>query len=529
MKFSGLPNRAYNILFHTHTVSGIVISVALYIIFFAGAFTLFRDEFYKWENPTARYYTGKPIDYDTTLQKVKSVIPNFDWSDDTYLTTPSYTRPDIWVSGHIQTSSHQEEHFQGTYSPVNQAFSKELKTTTGETLYRLHFLDQLPGLGRYIAGFVSLFFLFATLTGVLIHWRNIVTKFYGFSLKGSWKQLWTNAHTVLGILGLPFQLLYAITGTFYILSILILLPTVLVFFGGDQQKVISAIRPNEGIVLKENAQTVSNHLSINQFVTKVQHEYPGFEINLIGLKHYKKEDAHITFMLKDAQSFTGDGLVSYSLIDGKKLIESMPGNKTYVQSVLFGIGRIHFGTFGGIIVKIIYFILALLTCFVLISGILIWKEARNKKEYTDQQKRFHHKVTMWYLAICFGLYPAIALLFISEQLIPFQLSNRITIVNSLFFGGWLAISICSYFYRTESRLTRFTLLMGGILSLAVPLSNSIVTGDWIGQALSTKQYTVLGVDLFWLLTGIVSLGIFSYLRKTEKRNNQLKPVKEIAR
>ncbi|MBN4724627.1 PepSY domain-containing protein, partial [Escherichia coli] len=92
-------------------------------------------------------------------------------------------------------------------------------------LYRLHFFDQIPFyIGRYIAGFVALFFLFAVIAGVLIHWRNIVSKFYGFSLKGSLKQIWTSSHTVFGLLGLPFQLMYAVTGAYYMLSILILAP-----------------------------------------------------------------------------------------------------------------------------------------------------------------------------------------------------------------------------------------------------------------------------------------------------------------
>jgi len=48
MKLKALQPRLYNILFHTHTVSGIVISFALFVIFYAGAFSLFRDELYRW-------------------------------------------------------------------------------------------------------------------------------------------------------------------------------------------------------------------------------------------------------------------------------------------------------------------------------------------------------------------------------------------------------------------------------------------------------------------------------------------------
>ena len=44
-----MSNRNYNVFFNTHTVSGIVISIALYVIFFAGAFALFKGEIQIWE------------------------------------------------------------------------------------------------------------------------------------------------------------------------------------------------------------------------------------------------------------------------------------------------------------------------------------------------------------------------------------------------------------------------------------------------------------------------------------------------
>ena len=50
MKLKGLGNRAYNVMFHTHTVAGIVISFALFVIFYAGAFSLFRHDVAQWEN-----------------------------------------------------------------------------------------------------------------------------------------------------------------------------------------------------------------------------------------------------------------------------------------------------------------------------------------------------------------------------------------------------------------------------------------------------------------------------------------------
>lgn len=63
-KLKGLGKKNYNVLFHTHTVAGIVISFALFVIFYAGAFSLFRHEIAQWENPDMRQEVIEDFDYD---------------------------------------------------------------------------------------------------------------------------------------------------------------------------------------------------------------------------------------------------------------------------------------------------------------------------------------------------------------------------------------------------------------------------------------------------------------------------------
>jgi len=72
MRLKALKPRLYNVIFHTHTVSGIVISFVLFIIFYAGAFSLFRHELYKWENPLARFEKQEHVDYDKTLKLIEN-------------------------------------------------------------------------------------------------------------------------------------------------------------------------------------------------------------------------------------------------------------------------------------------------------------------------------------------------------------------------------------------------------------------------------------------------------------------------
>jgi uncharacterized iron-regulated membrane protein len=67
-----MNKRDYNVLFHSHTVSGIVISVALYIIFFCGAFSLFKDEITAWEKgETVDLIAINNIDVDRIIDNLK--------------------------------------------------------------------------------------------------------------------------------------------------------------------------------------------------------------------------------------------------------------------------------------------------------------------------------------------------------------------------------------------------------------------------------------------------------------------------
>jgi len=510
----GLGSRAYNILFHTHTVSGIVISVVLFVIFFAGAISLYKKEMYQWEDPAARIPVVNNIDYERLILRLDSIKSGAKEADELTVKLPSIERPIYTVYVPIASSA-------GTYyatfiyNPVTDHITELFNgdgTTTGETLYRLHFLDQVSWyIGRYIAGFVSLFFAFAIITGLLIHWKNIVSKFYAFSFKQVKKQFSTNAHTVFGIIGLPFQLMYAITGAFYMLSILVLAPAVVTLFKGDQQELVKRIYPPEAFHKHDENTKQANHVPIGQGLQKIRNDYPEYEVSYLEIINLGKKQAALSADLVNSKSFNQDGTVVLDLVSEKYKLEIKPGEKNYAQSILQGISKVHFGSFGGWLLKAIYFILSIFTCFVIISGVLIWKEARNKPTYTDRQRSFHHRVTMLYLSICFSLFPATALLFNAEQLVP-TVSGHANKVNTIFFLGWLMFAAVGCFLKTEKNMIRYCLFLGGTLACIVPLSNGLGTGDWFWKSLANHPYVFM-VDMVWLITGVFSLALTFMMRK----------------
>lgn len=138
----------------------------------------------------------------------------------------------------------------------------------------------------------------------------------------------------------------------------------------------------------------------------------------------------------------------------------------------------------------------------LIAGILLWQSARDNKKYTDQQRRFHHRVTKAFLCICYSLLPAIAIIFITNICTPFAMENRVFFVDTVFFVSWLILGLSGIFYTDYKRLLFFYVALTGIFAVLIPLANGIMTGDWLHLALSRSEWHVGLVDLAWLITGI---------------------------
>ncbi|MGO3161898.1 PepSY domain-containing protein [Sphingobacterium sp. JB170] len=507
----GLGPRAYNILFHTHTVSGIVISLVLFIIFFAGAISLYKQEIYQWENPAARITVIDNIDYERMITRLDSVKTGIKEADEVRVVLPTEARPVYTIYAPVTDST--GTHFTTfVYNPrtdhITELFHGD-GTTTGDTLYRLHFLDQVPWyIGRYIAGFVSLFFAFAVVAGVLIHWKNIIPKFYAFSFKQIKKQFWTNAHTIFGIIGLPFQLMYAITGAFYMLSVFILAPAVLVLFKGDQDKLVTKIFPTEAFHAHDSVDHSAVHMPIAKGLRQIRSDYPEYQLSYLEIINPGRENAALGADLVDKKTFNKDGTVVLDLHSGDYKLQIKPGEKNYTQSVLTGINKVHFAAFGGWMMKALYFILSMFSCFVIISGVLMWKEARNKPTYSDRQRRFHHRVTVVYLAVCFSLFPATALLFIAEQLVPVG-SGHASSVNTLFFLSWLLFATVGYLRKTEKHITIYCLVLGGALACIIPFANGFNTGDWLWITAFHHPYVFI-TDTLWFITGAMTL-TFAYL------------------
>lgn len=505
MKFKGLKPRLQNIFFHLHTVSGIVISFALFIIFYAGAFTIFREEITPWADQGIRIHHDQPINVDETLQKYLKKRPNFDTNVNFSLMFYGKDDAFIGINGSEKAKKDAKTPPKRVREliKINDGTPHQKNTTIGATLYALHYFAQIPQIGMYLSSLVAFFFFMATVTGVIIHWKNLSKKFYAFIIKGNWQKIWTNLHTVLGVLTLPFQLVYGITGAFFGLRILFFIPAIAVLFNGDQQAAFSTIAPEYYLTPDTTAVAIEKPLPINGYIEKVKKLHPDSHIKSVTIGRYGYSDAFVSVYFKNNRNtITGMGSMTYDLKTGKKRMESLPESGQYTKAIIDGIRGLHFANFGHLSLRFLFFSLAILCCFMILSGVLIWEKARQNGTYTDGQKRFHYWVTKIYLCICLGLVASVPIIFIANKYIDLSISDRIGQVNQTFFTGWLILILSGLFYKKHQTLTNHYLLIGGVLALAVPIVNGVVTGDWFWKTISTMHH-VFGVDAFWMLFALV--------------------------
>tara|TARA_R110002033_G_scaffold12653_2_gene38258 strand:- start:6296 stop:7843 length:1548 start_codon:yes stop_codon:yes gene_type:complete len=515
-----MKNRTYNILFHTHTVSGIVISVVLYVIFFAGSFSFFRDEIVNWErNQTVEVTDDIQINLDKVLD---SLSHNYSLYGRDIELKKYFIEQRVGVSISASKDSLAPED-----AKTAQFFYLDTKDysehsyinsyTLGEFLYRLHFLAQVPyPIGYYLSGFVALFFLFAIVTGVLVHWKKIVTNFYLFRPLGKLKTMWTDAHTTLGMLGLPFQFVYAVTGAFFMIKLLLVAPNVMVIYEGDQAKLYEELgysHPTYEFQHKEN----STPVSVNKFVDDTQRIWSDFKVTETHVFNYGDENMHVLVggHLSYTESFNGGGEVIYKAKTGEIVSQKSPIiNNTYLDTVKNVLYRIHYGDYGGYALKMLSFLLGLITCFVIISGVMIWLVARDKKNVPEKKRRFNERVVRMYLAICLSMFPITALSFVAVKI--FGAVDQ-SFIYSFYFIGWLLLTLIFILKKDNAFTNKWCLLLGSLFGLLVPISNGIVTGNWIWKSYLAGHTQLFFVDFLWLLIGVLGfLVVFKLNKKSIK-------------
>jgi hypothetical protein len=537
----------------------------LYVIFFAGSFSFFKNEINAWQkNETDKGGTYRNVAFDHLLDSIGQ-IKELKGRDITFYMQhnghASYvnigTSQDTLVANKAKELAAKKELEAKKNKKANveegkkkkrgrgrrgaedsMYFTYDLATkkpsdysdgyTMGEFLYRLHFLAPLNQIGINIgrpfgytlAGLVSFIFLFALISGLMLHWDKIKSNFFVFRPGNKWKTVWTDMHTALGVIGFPYQFMYALTGIVLIVNSVLIIPFSKYLYDGKEDQVYEALGYSDNTKYTYLYEPLTTDFKMGDFLDKLEKKWPNSHMNRIFIKNYGDKSMHVV-ALYDAdmdKNFAGSGKMIYRVTDNKILFEkSAAENGSYLDYMKGLIYRLHLADFGGYPVKIIYFVLGIMGCFVIISGILIWLVARDKNNIPKRKRIFNFWAANVFMASCLTMFPVTAMTFIAVKLAtkvdqPF--------VFHVYFYSWLALGIFYIIRRNIGKTNLETLLLGSILSLAVPIVNGIKTGNWIWETYRSGAKDILLVDLLWLSLGIIGLLIFKKMLHAAKKESE---------
>ncbi|MFT4092531.1 MAG: PepSY-associated TM helix domain-containing protein [Niabella sp.] len=526
-----MNNRNYNIYFHTHTISGIIISAILFVIFFAGSFSFFKNEISNWQANTSVAASSKyEIDFNTIADSLNKEYGLYSRNISFYI-YPHSSRLGVSVSESKDTTVKNKGGF--FYYNVRSRTKNDYRQSydLGEFIYRLHFLAQVNEiarfgfpLGYYIAGGIAFIFLFALVTGLLLHWNKIVSNFYVFRPWEKLKTVWTDLHTALGVISFPFLFVFAVTGSYFLISYpLFSKPTATFQFGGNEAVLNDTLGYGE-LQAAFQDQPLSSKADINYFLNQTHQRWPHTALSNLEIVNYgdKSMQVSVGTLLPQKEKFAGSGKMVYEVHSGKILENKSPYQRTgysaAVQELLYDL---HFGNYGGYALKVMYFLLGICGCMVIISGVLIWLTARNKKSIPEKKKQFNKWLIHIYLSVCMSMFPATAAAFIAVKIHPGGGTN---FIYPFYFYTWLTLAVLLLIRRDNYKTNRDSLLAGGIIGLFIPVINGLITQNWIWISYSKGYHDILLVDVFWLL---ISLGAFIcwwlIIQKNKQKNLRQQP------
>lgn len=538
-----MNNRKYNIYFHTHTISGIFICALLYVIFFAGSYAFFRKEITAWQNNTSYVaHQNQPVRYNKFLDSLdhKYNLRGRDISFyrqektfDTYVemsaSKDSTLVPKKQPEKKKEKGRGRRAEGDGQYFKYNffngDSRTYEQSYDMGEFLYRLHFLAQLNQIpirigvpfGYLLAGLVSFLFVFALITGLMLHWDKIVSNFFVFRPFSKAKTVWTDAHTALGMIGFPYQFMYAVTGVILIMNTVILAPFTYIFYGGKSDKLFQDLEYSDGRDFKYSYTKLDKKIDIESYVHRTQEMWGDAYVGRVMIKNYGDTSMHIVIegAADTRASFAGTGRVIYKVQNDQIVFHKSPlKNVSYFDRVKSLIYRLHFGDYGGYSLKIVYFILGIMGCVVIISGILIWLVGRDKDSIPAHKRKFNFWLANVFLASSLTMFPVTALAFIAVKV---NHAADQHFIYQFYFYTWLAFSAYYIIRRDIKRTNQETILLGSIFSFFIPIANGIYSGNWIWKTYAAGASDILIFDLFSLCMAVTGFYCYYKMRQKDKK------------
>jgi uncharacterized iron-regulated membrane protein len=515
-----------------HTWTGIVAGLALFIAFYAGALTMFKEPISRWASPPSAGVESvslvKSAELITQTLKAHPEAAKGFWLH--LVSSEENLGRMEWEVAAEGSSDHDElslTHFVSSLDDNNDVVINQVhQAKLGVFIDVLHRVVGMPvdnDITRLVMGVIAMLYALALVSGIIIFIPTLVKDMFAFRIGKNIKRMWLDAHNVVGFVSLPFHLVMAMTSIgFAFHDVIYVSEDKLVLEGQLRSAFMSALPtpdPSE-----KNSDTL---LAPAELVAKTKALSATFEPTKIQYSGITGPRPMVRVWGNDETSIGArawGGFLVLNPYSGDVISEDyMPRLQQAPFTTVSSFFALHFATYGGTAIKWAYFLLALAGAWLFYSGNLLWVESRHKRQRKQgpdvAQRRDTYFMACGTVGVCLGSVVGLSITIALTKWLTQHVENlselHLTSYYSVFF-----ISIIWAFLRGPARSSIDLLWLAAFATLAIPATSLVAVlvpslGMWSHSSIGT-----LAVDIVALAGGFC----FAYLaKKTHHRAYNGKP------
>lgn len=501
-----------------HSWTGILAGLALFIAFYAGALTVFKSPIQDWLTPPSSMRMTPLAQTKPLIEAILAKHPRLA-REFTIQITPAPGAP-ARLSWQEHKTGDDDSHdntrtFGASLTENGQVITREIHASgLPEFLDTLHRVVGLPvdnDFTRWIMGVVAVLYALAIISGIIILLPSLLKDFFALRVGKNLKRMWLDAHNLVGVISLPFHLIMALTAVTFAFHDVIYQGQNLAWHGG---KFAAASPASKNQNRASSIRHVSELLPPPQLLASIRQIAPDFEVDALQYQQVDTDKPRVRAWGHNDQAVMPRAKGGFVVLDpftGKLVSKDLlPGQQTPANASISSFFALHMASFGGVMVRWMYFILALAGAWLFYSGNLLWLESRRRKKahnssQTPEQRKDTRFMAALTIGISLGCVMGISVAMTASKLTSLTVADSALYLPVYYLTFFAAIAWS--FLRGAARAA-IELLWGCVLAtLSIPLASLMVS------AASGQYGHGWEVDL----TAIVGSGLLYWLARSSQR------------
>lgn len=461
-----------------HSWTGVVLGIYLFIVCFTGAVAVFGTDIARWEAPETRSFsTVDPAPINDAFQNWVQSNAALGEIEHLSLGLPSDAYPyyRAFLDIHLDPSGSLESHVIA-WRPQTLELFEPRSARLSDWLVGFHEDFKWPhflggsSVGGFVVGLAGIVLLLSIITGVVAH-TKIREEAFTLRAHRSVRLRWQDMHKVIGLWGLPFHALIGFSGTILGVATLLAPIAAVLSYKGDVDALFAAF---EGPVATP-AHISAPMLDIDEAVSISQDKLGQYPLS-IEFSHWGDQNASYTVEAPADKELMHSKIHRISGVNGDTIVLTPEQQlKTPGTRIHGALAPLHYGNFGGVALRFLWFGLGLSLSMIIALGTMMWIERRMHGNVGSRSLSFYAGLSRLNVGICAGLAFATSVLFLHNAVFNGPEDTRGNWIAGTYFCAW-AFAIFYAFVRPGLYTANRELIgSSGLVLIAAALLNQVMT------------------------------------------------------